>query len=100
MKHHVQAFLAVLRVIQSHGVAMEVAGVGCQSTAVAEHSGEDAGRVRGERVNGVHQSVGRESGGIEAILSLLAVTQFNASTQLIIDTVVLKARQPYEHLVD
>ncbi|GBE62966.1 WD repeat-containing protein, putative [Babesia ovata] len=57
MKHHVQAFLAVLRVIQSHGVAMEVAGVCCQSTAVAEHS------------------------------------------ELIVDTVVREARQPYEHLI-
>ncbi|GBE61172.1 hypothetical protein BOVATA_026650 [Babesia ovata] len=54
----VEAFLAVLRVIQSHGVAMEVAGVCCQSTAVAEHS------------------------------------------ELIVDTVVREARQPYEHLVD
>ncbi|GBE62783.1 hypothetical protein BOVATA_042760 [Babesia ovata] len=95
-----QAFLAVLRVIQSHGVAIEVAGVGCQSTAVAEHSGEDAGTVGGEPPNGFNQGVGRESGGIEAILSLLVVTQFNAFTQLIVDTVVREARQPYEHLVD
>ncbi|GBE62781.1 non-structural poly pp1ab, putative [Babesia ovata] len=31
---------------------------------------------------------------------MLLVTHFNAFTQLIIDTVVLKARQPTEHLVD
>ncbi|GBE62990.1 hypothetical protein BOVATA_044830 [Babesia ovata] len=96
----VEAVLTVLRVIQLRGVVMKVTGVGCHSVTKAEHPGEDTGTVGGEPPNGFNQGVGRESGGIEAILSLLVVTQFREFTELIVDTVVREACQPYEHLVD
>ncbi|GBE62887.1 methyl-accepting chemotaxis, putative [Babesia ovata] len=107
MQHHVQAIVGVLRVMQSHGVAIEVNGVGCGCVTKAEHPGEQGRGVGGDIVKGGGQICGGDCVGLRGHVPfgicgiIVGVVEhgFNLLLKALIHPIVREACQPYEHLV-